>query len=1200
MKTVANQQGVALVSVLLVVALLSILVLALFSSMDLENRSAHSHADARKAELVARGSLSHAIDLLRTHIPEPARIEESEETAPAEGWAVNPGRLTLFGSDGPVRHIPLHTGAADTDPFETSDPDVHSVDLNEPIPGREEPAITYALDERGLSDTDRPAPPMRVKWVHLLRDPSAPPSEENPLVARHAFWIDDECGKLNANTALGKPSRDDDPARFHRQYELGMMPAVFRLEGAALGPGGTTWRDWALGNPRSVNLDVLCDSPGDLDKSSLAATTYRRGFSRYPEAVLEHLRLDEEARADWWDRNRYQLTFYSRSPEFNVFGRPRLMATHQPLSLEGGPSYQLPFVYRGDGTPKTRHPIGGILHLHSLPGNLGFTDGIYDGRRDGSVHASNIVARAYAEMLYRYLGRTFPGFEQHGTFLEKYGQTECAQIVLNLMNGAKMATSPMASDRGGFSRDLAEATTAVLYSPHSTERPGATPERYYWRFQPGLGEDAGRFLARGEKSREDTVFLIPQSPGPHITEIRLVFRSFPARDDPAPLPEEENWKDNPILRGRTIPGQSWLAFRFEIEYLMHGMGPEVDLGHFPYRTDYFALDISGDHSFRHELGPPEPGRAAERRADRSWTYDHLKNLPRFDREGIHLFDGYGRPLWRRIVNRRSLGSLAVGGRSVLAPWDPHLEEGKKQRHRRLVAGPWRYVGLNERYLGNPEDPKPDGNDHPRRFETGTTALLEVKFRGGMARGDRPRQMIPLGETESDTLSGRVELRIDHFDRRALSWQIHDPRLSAHARLWHPEFGGERDAGTPGHPNRKTMEAGLDFPAEPAEDSPEKSKFRSFQRGPGKIAGLPVNRSDEFGSDSRIASPGFWSMIHTGMQGDPGRNLEPVPWRTLTLADPDSRGGSATSGTAYLQPKEGPPDWLLLDLIGATFPLQQDQWKSSAALPDEYSTISHLHSTQGTVNLNARTYPDDSRWFRAPTRRKPLEAVFKHLRPDREIEAFVGNLLRHQESDVFRYPGEITGIDGYLPSKEGATPFEQEELLRNLASCLTTRSNTFGIWGVGQVVRKAPRNEDWGVFEDGDVVLAEKRYFAIVERTLWTGKDGVPGNAHVDAGGRWDRHARQRANIPADGALTDRLFHLPGSPPLWKPSKSTRLDLDRTGTYPRFDGPQPVGLDRYATKALGKVVWERSSLEDAYHPPQALTKYRIVYLKYLDE
>ena len=59
---------------------------------------------------------------------------------------------------------------------------------------------------------------MPVEWIYQLRDGTlgtlddsgkfvsteeggAPPSEENPMVARIAFWADDESTKINVNTA---------------------------------------------------------------------------------------------------------------------------------------------------------------------------------------------------------------------------------------------------------------------------------------------------------------------------------------------------------------------------------------------------------------------------------------------------------------------------------------------------------------------------------------------------------------------------------------------------------------------------------------------------------------------------------------------------------------------------------------------------------------------------------------------------------------------------------------------------------------------------------------------------------------------------------------------------------------------------------------------------------------------------------------
>ena len=49
-----------------------------------------------------------------------------------------------------------------------------------------------------------------------------------------------------------------------------------------------------------------------------------------------------------------------------------------------------------------------------------------------------------------------------------------------------------------------------------------------------------------------------------------------------------------------------------------------------------------------------------------------------------------------------------------------------------------------------------------------------------------------------------------------------------------------------------------------------------------------------------------------------------------------------------------------------------------------------------------------------------------------------------------------------------------------------------------------------------------------------------------------------------------------------------------------DGPQEVGMDDFARHSLGDVRYQRSSLEDAYNPPQPVIKYRVVYFKYLDK
>ena len=477
-------------------------------------------------------------------------------------------------------------------------------------------------------------------------------------------------------------------------------------------------------------------------------------------------------------------------------------------------------------------------------------------------------------------------------------------------------------------------------------------------------------------------------------------------------------------------------------------------------------------------------------------------------------------------------------------------------------------------------------------------------------------MIPMGDSDdpSDVLEATISLdpRLDQGTIKTVSWQIGDPRLSAHKENW---ILDEEDGGTPGAPNVYPFgyvdpETGEEpkGPLEPEDESTEKSKMRFFQRGPGRVGDpdeegpyFRLNRPDEYNSRSRITSKGYWSMLHTGMQGNPERSRyqKPVQWRTLDL------GGSDDEVAI-----EAPPDHLLLDIIGATYPMQHDQWKINSTLPDEFSTVSFMNSTAGQVNLNSKIYPADSPYFQPPKRTKPLEAVFKHLRTDAEIEALLSNLDQYQSEQPFYYTGDLSKVDGYRRRDVGSTQFEHEELLRNMIGSLTTNSNTFGLWGVSQVVKKVSANEDWGTFQDGDRVLAEKRFFAVIERYIWPGNDGVPGNGHVDINGKWDRIAEQgeelkgdkikREVIPYDGGVVDRLFQLPGSPPLFKEEGNRRLQLDRRGTYPCFDGPQEVEMDRFVQKAMGAVKWTYSSLEEAYNPPQPVIKYRVAYFKYLDE
>ncbi len=1081
---------------LISLSMLVLLLIGFVSTMSIERRAAGAYEDSQRAKLLAQGAVAHAISLLRTNIPEPARLAESTLTAPGANWLVNPGQLTVI-SDGASKAIPLHTGAVTEAPDPSAPRDADSVDLNQPIPGSTVPTITGRP-----TDPSAPRPPMRVRWVNLLRDPSLPADAKNPLIGRYAFWMDDECARVNFNTALGKPASSG--SAFGKQLSGGRLTPVFtRGDGQTTASGGA--RQWSLGRPQSVNLDALLDQPSQLKVNPLLARTFLQGFARYPEAIMDY--VDVPSPQTWYDQHRYSLTFYNRSPEFNAFGKSRFFTSYIPLSLEAGPTYQHPFVF--DPTGKFSGGSDEVLHLNSLLGVFGFTSSVQDDDGGGTVNGGNVINRAQIDLLLGYMQRSWPGYDR--SFYDKYGEAECRQIALNILLMARMSTAQVGSSLTDFSQDWGMRSTSVNYSPDSTELAGSTPERFYWRFQVG-----------GKQK-----LMLPQMPGPYITEIRLLARAVPATPPPS--------------NHATKPSDVYLQYWYEAEYYMNSTGPVVDLAQFPVRMDY--LDIltrgGGIGNVQQQFGPTD---GTDDRAAKNWNT--AKNLAR-------------------------LATLPADS-TVLGPaggsWG-----GAPVANRVVVTSKMYYVGLTQTVV--PDSTTADWN--PAVFDsTKGSASLRIRFRPGMgilAAPGRPRQMIPLGLTQTDTLQATFQVPLNTSqEAQAVSWQISDPRLSSDLTQWTAQIEGPGPAsaiGTPGKINDN----------EPADNSDEKSKFHYIERAPegATIFGAALNRGDEYTTDGRTASPGYWSLIHTGMQSS-------KPWRTLDFSTPK---------------QDSPPDWLLLDLFGATYPMAHDQWRLDQTLPDSFSTPSFMNSTAGQVNVNNRIYPENE-YFHAPERKDPLRAVLQNLPAVGDIDAVIDQISNYQtQNGPFDYLGKVAEVTGF---SNGATQWDKETVLRNMAGCLTTRSNTFGVWGVAQAVRKNGRNTLYDRFERGDAVAAEKRFYALVERYVWPGRDGVPGNGRVNPSGRWDDLARQRAPISITGGPTDTLFQLPGSPPLFRNGTQQTLTLDTTGAYAVFDGPERVGSDPYTQAALGSVVYQPSRLEDADNPPQPVIRYRVVYFRYLDQ
>jgi hypothetical protein len=276
-----------------------------------------------------------------------------------------------------------------------------------------------------------------------------------------------------------------------------------------------------------------------------------------------------------------------------------------------------------------------------------------------------------------------------------------------------------------------------------------------------------------------------------------------------------------------------------------------------------------------------------------------------------------------------------------------------------------------------------------------------------------------------------------------------------------------------------------------------------------------------------------------------------------------------------------PDWLLLDLLAPSFEVPP-----SLSLK---TPVSVNNSTSGKINVNAQIYPTGTT-FAPPERALPLQAVFANIGSAAGIAT---NLLHFTKagggadfgiSDAYDYVGEICEIAGIADA--GATDWEKEFLIRNLAGLLTTRSNSFRVIGVAQVIKKKPGNIGYGIFETGDVITGEKRFESVVQRYIWQGKDAIQGNGHIDSNGKYDQ-----------------LFTGPGLNNATGPMTAPDYGGGAAAKWERIDGPDApsyIPPSAWASLVYTPSTPFQAGLENADNPLRPVAKFRVVYFHYLNE
>ena len=268
-----REQGIALVTVLAILTLTAILVIAFFSIARSELASSTVYHRGIEASNLAKTAVDMVIHQIRSSTEDkgvawasqPGMIRTWETTPKAGGNQC----FKLYSDDKMV--IPESDVFDDVGELKNWQNDARFVDLNAPVIRTYDTKTEYfypIIDPRAAigntkvegfdvdfsavnASSNGKALPMPVRWIYQLQDGTlgtlagsgktgtfqplqipgkslggSPPSSQNPIVARFAFWADDETCKLNVNTAAGGVAWDTPRAGGVSDRAYGMFQPV--------------------------------------------------------------------------------------------------------------------------------------------------------------------------------------------------------------------------------------------------------------------------------------------------------------------------------------------------------------------------------------------------------------------------------------------------------------------------------------------------------------------------------------------------------------------------------------------------------------------------------------------------------------------------------------------------------------------------------------------------------------------------------------------------------------------------------------------------------------------------------------------------------------------------------------------------------------------------------------------------------------
>lgn len=377
-----RDEGFALLLVLGGLVLIVVVVLAFLNSTTTELKSSKVYADGGSVQRFS----DTAVNVIIGQIRDATRSRDASGRGLA--WASQPGMIRTYDDTGKASgYYKLYSsgtmaGSGAFNPAAASetvpanwDADIEIyTDLNEPMSGRYPIVDPGAIGKVEGFSVDKNAGavsgkanslPMPVRWLYMLEDGTlvAPSgdgksatvsgaTEANPIVARVAFWTDDETSKVNINTASEGTYWDLPRVNSVADVQLSInQPALNEFQRYSGHPATTSlsavlgWKLPMTGKdgvytysqllpyyslaPRiseggSKAGTVSSDTVQKVipDKDRLYATVDELGFrpDRTPNSGAAIPLTPEDI-----DKVRFFLTTTSRAPDVNLFNRPRVI-----------------------------------------------------------------------------------------------------------------------------------------------------------------------------------------------------------------------------------------------------------------------------------------------------------------------------------------------------------------------------------------------------------------------------------------------------------------------------------------------------------------------------------------------------------------------------------------------------------------------------------------------------------------------------------------------------------------------------------------------------------------------------------------------------------------------------------------------------------------------------------------------------------